>query len=159
MNLSFNGLCNLVWPLTKFRKVYIEHLQGVWYATKGSLLLLTPGLVPFLTWLCSNVETSFSETCHVSVLWILYFTWSQPNGNVKVRRSNTMYVLTNRKLYKKKSIKNCLAITTCNVRIKLLSLSHVIRAVNNTLSSNIIRYCILPNHMWSVLFIINRYLR
>ena len=34
-------------------------------ANRGRLLLRTPGPVPFGTWICSNVETIPSWTCHV----------------------------------------------------------------------------------------------
>ena len=40
-------------------------LQRVRLANRGRLLLLTPGLVPFGTCICSNVETILSWTCHV----------------------------------------------------------------------------------------------
>ena len=40
-------------------------LQRVRLANRGRLLLRTPGPVPFGTYICSNVETIFSWTCHV----------------------------------------------------------------------------------------------
>ena len=40
-------------------------LQQVRLATRGRLLLRTPGPVPFGTCICSNVETILSSTCHV----------------------------------------------------------------------------------------------
>ena len=40
-------------------------LQRVRLANRGCLLLRTPGLVPFGTCICSNVETILSWTCHV----------------------------------------------------------------------------------------------
>ena len=40
-------------------------LQRVRLANRGRLLLRTPGLVPFGTCICSNVETILSRTCHV----------------------------------------------------------------------------------------------
>ena len=40
-------------------------LQRMQLATRGRLLLLTPGHVPFGTCICSNVETILSLTCHV----------------------------------------------------------------------------------------------
>ena len=40
-------------------------LQRVRLATRGRLLLRTPGPVPFGTCICSNVETILSWTCHV----------------------------------------------------------------------------------------------
>ena len=49
---------------------YLEHLQRARLANRGRLLLRTPGPVPFWTWICSNVETIFSWTCHVSGLWV-----------------------------------------------------------------------------------------
>ena len=41
-------------------------LQRVRLANRGCLLLRTPGPVPFVTYICSNVETILSLTCHVS---------------------------------------------------------------------------------------------
>ena len=41
------------------------HLQRVWLANRGRLLLRTPGPVPCVTCICSKVETIFSWTCHV----------------------------------------------------------------------------------------------
>ena len=40
-------------------------LQRVRLANRGRLLLRTPGPVPFGTYICSNVETILSWTCHV----------------------------------------------------------------------------------------------
>ena len=40
-------------------------LQRVRLASRGRLLLRTPGPVPFGTCICSNVETILSWTCHV----------------------------------------------------------------------------------------------
>ena len=40
-------------------------LQRVRLANRGRLLLRTPGPVPFVTCICSNVETILSWTCHV----------------------------------------------------------------------------------------------
>ena len=40
-------------------------LQWVRLANRGRWLLQTPGPVPFGTWICSNVETILSWTCHV----------------------------------------------------------------------------------------------
>ena len=51
--------------ITQFQEVFIGHLQRVRLANSGRLLLRTPGLVPFRTCICSNVETILSWTCHV----------------------------------------------------------------------------------------------
>ena len=40
-------------------------LQRMRLANRGRLLLRTHGPVPFGTWICSNVETILSWTCHV----------------------------------------------------------------------------------------------
>ena len=40
-------------------------LQRVRLANRGRLLLRTPGPVPFGTYICSNVQTILSWTCHV----------------------------------------------------------------------------------------------
>ena len=40
-------------------------LQRVRLANRGRLLLRTPGPVPFVTCICSYVETILSRTCHV----------------------------------------------------------------------------------------------
>ena len=50
--------------ITKFREVSIEHCNGCGY-NRGRELLRTPGLVPFGTCICSNVETILSWTCHI----------------------------------------------------------------------------------------------
>ena len=68
-------------PITKFQEVAIEHLQRVLLANRGHLLLQTPGPAPFWTFICPNVETILSCTCHVFGLWVLnipqyfYFGW------------------------------------------------------------------------------------
>ena len=51
--------------ITFFLEVSIGHLQWVWLANRGRLLLRTPGPVPFGTCICSNVETILSWTCQV----------------------------------------------------------------------------------------------
>ena len=49
-------------------EVSIEHLQRVWHANRGRLLLRTPGPVSLWAWKCSNVESNLSWTCLVSGL-------------------------------------------------------------------------------------------
>ena len=51
--------------MSLFREVSMGYLQRVWIASRGCLLLRTPGLVTFGTCICSNVETILSWTCHV----------------------------------------------------------------------------------------------
>ena len=51
--------------ITLFREVSIGHLQRGRLANRGRLVLQTPGPVPFGTYICSNVETILSWTCHV----------------------------------------------------------------------------------------------
>ena len=48
--------------ITLFRGVSIGHLQRVWLANRGLLLLRTPAPVPFGTCIYSNAETIFSWT-------------------------------------------------------------------------------------------------
>ena len=50
---------------TVFREVSIGHLHRVSLANRGRLLLRTPGPVAYGTWICSDVETIHSWTCHV----------------------------------------------------------------------------------------------
>ena len=56
------GLCTELEPFTEFREVSIEHLQRVWHADRGRLLLRTPGPVPLGLAYVLLVETNpFSE--------------------------------------------------------------------------------------------------
>ena len=56
-------LITVFYGITLFREVSIGHFQWVRLASRGRLLLQTPGPVPFGT--CSNVETIISWTYHV----------------------------------------------------------------------------------------------
>ena len=54
--------CYRTRPFTELLVVSIEHLQGVWHAGRGRLLLRTPGPVPFGTRICSTCwDQSFSQ--------------------------------------------------------------------------------------------------
>ena len=44
--------------------------QMVWDANRG---FRTPGPVPFVICICSNIETNISWTCHISGCWISIF--------------------------------------------------------------------------------------
>ena len=66
--------------LTLYRK-FLERLQWVWHTDRTLIFPRTPGSIPFGTCIFCSVETSLSETCRVSELWIskiplyFYFTW------------------------------------------------------------------------------------
>ena len=49
---------------TELRMVSIEHLQGVWHASRARLTFRTPDSVMFETCICPNCLDPFSLTCH-----------------------------------------------------------------------------------------------
>ena len=62
---------------TELQVVSMEHLQRVWHASRGRLPFRTPGSVPFVTCLCSNVETRFPELALLDFSpWIFLVTFS-----------------------------------------------------------------------------------
>ena len=74
-------------PFTKFWEVFIDHLQRVWHADRGRLLLRTPGPVPFKICKCSFVETTDTKSyislpIHGSLsdltsyrIWLISWIW------------------------------------------------------------------------------------
>ena len=65
LNLSPNWTLLPILTLLPISGGFHRILQRVRLANRGRLLLRTPGLVPFGTCICSNVETILSWTCHV----------------------------------------------------------------------------------------------
>ena len=59
--LDFNTDFDLITEIGGFHRT----LQRVWLANRGRLHLRTPGPVPFVTCICSYVETILPWTCHV----------------------------------------------------------------------------------------------
>ena len=76
--------------ITKFREVFIEHLQRVRLVNGGRLLLRTHGPVAFGTCIRSKVEIIHSQTFHDSGPWIsnipqyFYFVYFQVMWEPKI---------------------------------------------------------------------------
>ena len=64
-------------PFTGFWVVSIEHLQRVWHADRGRLLLRTPGPVSFGTCICSTCweQRHPISVRHYTSLWHYYRIW------------------------------------------------------------------------------------
>ena len=83
--------------ITRFREVFMKHLQWVRLANRGRLLLRTPSPVPFWICICSNAETALSLICYVSGLWISniprYFYFAYQRATILITPSFYIFSL------------------------------------------------------------------